>query len=235
MDATQLAAQLPRQPSEPPSFIDVQAPHGALARDYLAHLLNGERHIAAQLIVAAVAEGVPLRAVYLDVFQTTQREIGHLWQLNRITVAQEHFCTAATLTIMNQFYRDILAEPRNGRRVACTCVEGDLHEIGLRIVADFFELDGWDCDYFGANTPAGDLIRTLAQRPPDLIAIAATMTYHVDAVRDLIEHLRAEPALARVPLLVGGRPFLIARNLWQQISADGSAQDAVALGNRLVA
>jgi len=231
-------AQLPRQPLEPPSFLDDEAPHATLARDYLAHLLNGERRLATELVITAVADGVPLRDVYLDVFQRTQREIGRLWQLNRITVAQEHFCTAATLAAMNQFYRDILAGPRNGRRVVCACVAGDLHEIGLRIVADFFELDGWDCDYIGANKPATDLVRTLASKPPDLIAIAATMTYHVDAIRSLIGCLRAEPGLAGVPVLVGGRPFLIAADLWKEIGADGSALDAleaVALGNRLTA
>lgn len=229
--------QLPRLPAEPPSFISPEARNGALAREYLGLLLQGDRRGAAALVDGAAHDGTPLKELYLDVFQGSQRELGRLWQLNRITVAQEHFCTAATLAIMNQFYRTILATPRSGRRLVCCCVEGDLHEMGLRIVADFFELEGWDCDYVGANAPSGDLVATIERAPPDLIAVSATMTYHVEAVRELIRRIRARPPLAGIPVLVGGRPFLVSDGLWRQVGADdwaSDAEEAVAKAARLV-
>ena len=43
-----------------------------------------------------------IRDVYLLVFQPCQREVGRLWEAGRITVAQEHYCTAATQVIMSQ-------------------------------------------------------------------------------------------------------------------------------------
>lgn len=218
---------LPSLPEMPPSFISVENPHGALAQQFLDRLLEGNRRDAIRLIDQAVEDGLPMKALYLDVFQCSQRELGRLWQLNQITVAQEHFCTAATLTTMNQFYRVILEAPRNGRRIVCCCAAGDLHEMGLRIVADLFELEGWDSDYIGANTPGRDLLDTIERAPPDVIAISATMTYHVDKVRDLVRGVRERPALSSIPILVGGRPFLISEGLWQQVGADGWAADAV--------
>lgn len=146
--------QLPSIPDAPPSFISPELRNGGLTRDFLDCLLGGDRREAGQLVTRAVENKVPLKQVYLDVFQRSQREIGRLWQLNQISVAEEHYCTAATLSIMNQFYPAILDAPRVGLRAVCCCVEGDLHEIGLRIVADFLELEGCECDYVGANTPA---------------------------------------------------------------------------------
>lgn len=218
--------QLPSIADVPPSFISSGIRNGDLARDFLDLLLAGDRRKASELVLGAFENNnVPVKQIYLDVFQRSQREIGRLWQLNQISVAEEHYCTAATLAIMNQFYPSILNTPRRGTRAVCCCVEGDLHEIGLRIVADFLELEGWDCDYVGANTPGAELLKMLEKAPPDLIAISATMTFHVEAVRSLIKLVRANKKLSDIPVLVGGRPFLISENLWQQVGADRAAVD----------
>jgi len=230
-------ALLPALPAVPPSFVSDTSSNGRLAQDYLEQLLNGDRREAAALIHGAVRAGLPLKRVYLDVFQQSQREIGRLWQLNRVTVAQEHYCTAATQAIMNQFLPRILEAPRIGRKVIALGVSGDLHEIGLRIVADLFELAGWDCDFIGANTPAESIIDSLPKAAPDLIAVSATMTYHVELVEKFIRALRARADTRHIPVLVGGRPFLVTETLWQRVGADGWAYDAesaVARGNELV-
>lgn len=63
------------------------------------------------------------------------------------------------------------------------------------------------------------------------------MTFHLELVEKFIRTLRARPDIARIPVMVGGRPFLIAENLWQRVGADGWAADAetaVARGSELV-
>jgi len=219
-------AELPALPEAPPAFIVHDREDHALARTFLDRLLEGNRRAAFELIERAHASGLPLKQLYLDVFQRSQRELGRLWQLNRITVAQEHFCTAATLSIISQFYREILDVPRNGRRATAFCVAGELHEIGLRIVADFLELEGWDCDFIGANTPSQAILDMLVADPPDVVAISATMSYNVSAVGSFIADLRNHDATRAIPVLVGGRPFLVADDLWRQLGADGCAMDA---------
>ena len=62
-------------------------------------------------------------------------------------MAQEHYCTAATQLIMSQLYPYIFTTGKNGRVLVGTCVSGDLHEIGVRMVSDFFEMEGWDTFY----------------------------------------------------------------------------------------
>jgi methanogenic corrinoid protein MtbC1 len=228
---------LPELPATRESFLATsEAPHAELARDYLRLLLAGDRRGASALILGAVRDGVSVRDVYLHVFQRTQYEIGRLWQLNEISVAQEHFCTAATQMIMSQLYPQIFASARVGRRLVAACVGGDLHEIGVRMVADFFEMAGWDTFYLGANTPLPGVLQAVEEHRPDAIAISATMSYHVGEVAALIRALRERDG--RAPrILVGGYPFAVDPELWRTVGADGGASDAaaaVALAERLV-
>ena len=230
-------AAMPTMPADLPVAIGEHAPLAALAHQYLSALLRGERHLASQLILDAVARDTPVRAVYLHVFQPALYEIGRLWQTNRISVAQEHYCTAATQLIMSQLYGKIFSSERNGHTLVATCVSGDLHEIGARMVTDFFEMEGWNTFYIGANAPTPSVVATVLERKADVLAISATITYHVTAVEELIAAVRRSPAGPSVKILVGGYPFNLAPDLWRKIGADGSAADAqgaIALATRLI-
>ncbi len=224
-------------PTTLPTFIGDDAPLAGLARRYLDVLLRGEREVASRLVLEAVEDGVDVKDIYLHVFQPVQREIGRLWQMNQVSVAQEHYCTAATQLIMSQLYPHIFATEKVGRRLVAACVGGELHEIGMRMVADFFEMEGWDTYYVGANVPTETILRTLAEREPDVLGVSATITFHTRAVADLIERVRTSDAGAQVKILVGGYPFNAAPELWRRVGADGfarGAQEAVTLAHRLV-
>lgn len=202
------------------------APLAPLAQQFLEAILRGERQRASRMILDAVNAGVSVKEIYLHVFQRSQQEVGRLWQRERISVAQEHYCTAATQLIMSQLYPYIFATEKNGRTLVAACVPGELHEIGMRMVSDFFELEGWDSYYLGANMPEADLISTLKERKAELLALSATLTDNVGVAARLIAAVRAADIGHPVRILVGGRPFTEVPDLWQRIGADGSGQDA---------
>jgi MerR family transcriptional regulator, light-induced transcriptional regulator len=228
---------MPAMPENMPTFLHEGEKLAPLAHQYFEAMRRGDRQLASRMVIEAVAAGTSVKEIYLHVFQPAQREIGRLWQINRITVAQEHYCTAATQLIMSQLYPQIFASTKNGRVLIASCVAGDLHEIGVRMVADFFEMDGWNTFYLGANTPHESVISTIVERHADVLAVSATISYHVDAVRDLISAVRQHPATGRVKILAGGYPFNRDVDLWRQVGADGSAfdaQQAITLANQLV-
>jgi len=228
--------RLPSLPPDLPTLLPDAAPHADLARQYLRLLLGAERHAAGRLILEAVDSGVPLKDVYLHVFQASQREIGRLWQMNQLSVAQEHYCTAATQLIMAQLYPRIFRTEKSGRRLVATSIAGELHEIGARIISDFFEMEGWDTYYLGANSPTPAVLQALADRKADVLAVSATMTFHVRAVAELIGAVRASENLGGVKVVVGGYPFNVEPELWERVGADAYAADAsgaVAAAERL--
>ena len=219
---------LPSPAANAPSYLIQNAPLAALTREYLAALLDGDRRQASTRILDAVASGVPVKDIYLHVFQRAQYEVGRLWQIQKISVAQEHYCTAATQLIMSQLYPHIFAAASTGGTLVATCVSGDMHEIGVRMVADFFEMEGWNTYYLGANTPTDNVVGALIERKADILAISATISRHVRAVSALITAVRANEVCRHVTILVGGYPFVATPDLWRQVGADGTAADAQA-------
>ena len=222
----------------PETMLETSGPHARLAREYLELLLKGSRRNASELILGMVSTGLSIHDLYLHVFGPVQQEIGLLWQTGRITVAQEHFCTAATQSIMSQLYPQLLSMSNSRGKIVALSVSGELHEIGIRMVSDLLEMEGWETYYLGANTPSHTICEVVLDQDADLLAISATMTYHLHRVREAIEIIRSDSRCADLPIIVGGYPFNVDPELWKRLGADGHASDVVGIGelaDRLVA
>lgn len=218
-------------------FIQENTKLGVLAYQYLNSLLRADRHFANDLIMNEVKKGTPIKDIYLNVFQPVQYEIGRLWQHNVISVAKEHYATAATQMIMSRLYPFIFSNEKNGKKLLSTCVSGDLHEIGIRMVSDFFEMDGWDTYFLGGNTPERDLIKAAVEYKPDVIAISATLTLNIENAKNIIQGIRKNSTISNTKIMVGGYPFNVNPGLWKEVGADAystDAENAIKVSNTLL-
>jgi methanogenic corrinoid protein MtbC1/DNA-binding XRE family transcriptional regulator len=197
-----------------------------LADEYMKILLDGDRKRASRLILDAARSGLDVKTIYLTVLEPALREVGRMWSRSEINVAREHYFSTSTQTIMSQLYDYIETAPRNGHSVVAVAVGGDLHEIGIRMVTDFLEMEGWDSYLLGANVPVEHILRALKDRKADLLAVSATMIYNVDAVTNLIKAVRSDENCRRVRVMVGGLAFNRDDFLWREVGADGFARDA---------
>lgn len=213
-------------PSDPPTFMHDNMPLHELGTAYLNALLAYRRHDATRLILDAVAGGTSVADVYLYVLQPVLREVGRLWQRNRVSVALEHYCTAATQVVMARLSPQVFAAERVGRTIVATCVGDELHEVGVRMVADFFEMAGWDTLYLGANVPSESIVKTLVEQRADVLGVSVTITAHMPTLSDLIATVRSHPDCKHVKVCVGGYPFNLTEGLWQKVGADGYGPDA---------
>jgi methanogenic corrinoid protein MtbC1 len=219
-----------------PSHLDPRAPHWTVATAYLSALLRGSRAAALEVITSALASGVAIRDLYRHVFEPAQQEIGRLWQLNQISVAQEHYCTAATQHIMTRLYGDLFDGEKRDARAVAMCVGGELHEVGLRIITDLLELDGWQTFYLGASVPPVAAVQLCVEQKADVLLVSATLPPHITSVAEVIAAFRKRPELSRAKVIVGGRAFRSAPDTWRSIGADGyaaNADDCLALIERL--
>ncbi len=212
-----------------------------VARLFLDAVLAADRDRADAIIDEALAAGTTVRDIYLSVFQPVLRETGRLWQQNEATVAQEHYATGLIRRIMARMHDRIAAPGRKSlrkRSVVTSSVGKELHDIGIRMVADFFEMDDWDVYYTGANTPVKCILEAVRDRKADAVALSITMPSRLPEVQYLIRSLRADTATAHVKIIIGGYPFTILPDLWKQVGADAyaaGADDAVAVANQLIA
>jgi len=132
-------------------------------------------------------------------------EVGELWEQGKISVATEHMATAISESLLNLTYPRLFAQPRNGRSAVVTCVSNEYHQIGGRMVADVFELNGWRGYFLGANTPLADMLAFLAEKRPDAVALSLATVLNLNRLLEATAEIRL--ACPQLPILTGGQAF----------------------------
>jgi methanogenic corrinoid protein MtbC1 len=195
---------------------------------YLQALLQGDRRAAMAVVDDAVQRDMGVRALYLEVFQPAMREIGRLWQENRITVADEHLATAITQAAMARLYDQLFAgAAAHGPLLLAACADQERHELGLRMICDVLEMEGWDTIFLGASVPVEDLVRMVLDRKPEVVALSASIAPHVARVREAVRAIRLAVPHDGPMIVVGGRAFGDDPGLAARLGADLTARDAL--------
>ncbi len=197
------------------------------AQKYLNFLLDGNKGEASNLIMKYIEKGKDIKEIYLEIFQATQIEVGKMWQENKINVAQEHYVTASTQMIMSQLYNYVLNTIKNNYTIIAASVSHELHEIGIRIVSDFLELEGFNVYYLGANMPLKDIMKSIKQKKANILMLSATMTEHIEEASKIINEIKINESTKHIKIMVGGYPFNVDQNLWKTLKADGYSKDAL--------
>lgn len=195
--------------------------------DLLQHSAPRE---AREFALGAVAGGGRPRDVYLDMLAPALEVIGDRWQRGSATVAQEHLATAVVASIMATLAPALEEEPPVRQRIVLTCTDGELHDLGLRMLGDFLEGDGWEVLYLGAVTPAAALVDFLADVKPAAVGISVTLSTHLESARATVSSIRER---SDAYILVGGGAFPDDGKLAHDIGADGFAPDAGAASRLL--
>jgi methanogenic corrinoid protein MtbC1 len=172
---------------------------------YQRSILEGDRASCAMMVATLLEEKIPLKILYVDLFQRSLYEVGTLWERNKVSVAVEHMCTSITEHLVAQAYPLIFSREHTGKKAVVTCTPGEFHQIGARMVADHFELHGWDAYFLGSDTPLDDLLSYLKQKSPDLLAISMSVSFNLQSLIQTVQSVRNEfPAM---PVILGGQGF----------------------------
>ena len=209
--------------------LDLAAPHGSLAAMFLDALLSTRWNDTAALARRFLDEGLSHTDIQVHVIQPALREVGRLWHIRRIGVEHEHMATAISLGVLSQLKDSSRAPPAHAPILVAACVGGELHDIGLRMIAERYEREGWLVHYLGANTPIGAIVAATIESGANTVALSATMTPHLDQVARAIEAIRADTRSRATSILVGGLPFIVAPDIWRKIGADASATDVASV------
>lgn len=172
-------------------------------QEYRAALLAGDHRTCAGLLERLLEGGTSPRTVHIELFQRSMYDVGDLWERNLVSVATEHVASAITESLLNLLLLRVPLPRRSGQTIVVAAIAPELHQVGAKIVADTFELRGWDSLFIGGNTPASDLLRYVREIPPDLIALSLTMYFNLAELERAIEVLREQRPKQRI--LIGGQ------------------------------
>ncbi len=201
-------------------------PADAMMSAYLRAVLGGNRILAQELSLAAMQSGMPLAQLYMEVFQPALYEVGRLWEVGKVSVAQEHLATAITQTVISVLFSQVELPASRGDSVIVGCLEGNFHEIGARMTADLFQLAGYDAYFLGANALRESLMEMVADVKPVAIGLSSSLPHHIDPVRQVIAQMRGDFAANRPTVMVGGLSFNSSEGLWQKVGGDLWSFDA---------
>lgn len=173
--------------------------------DFLNALLEGNRNLCSRLIFEQVKNGILIKDLYESVIKRSLYKVGELWEYNKISVATEHLASAVIEAILNELYSEIISKEKKGKKIIVSCLEDEYHQIGIKMVGDIFESNGWNSYFLGANTPTLELISFAKIIEPDMIAISLSIYFHLPALEIMIQKIRQE--FPYIPILVGGQAF----------------------------
>jgi 5-methyltetrahydrofolate--homocysteine methyltransferase len=114
-------------------------------------------------------------------------------------------------------------------------VEGDIHDIGKRIVGFLIEGNGYRVIDLGVDVAAETFARAVAEHKPDIVGMSALLTTTMPNMAKTIDLLQQRGLREKTKIIVGGAS--VSEQFASSIGADGYAPDAasaVALAKRLV-
>lgn len=141
---------------------------------------------------------LPVDRALLEVAAPVLAAVGEAWHEGDITVAQEHAMTAKVRSRLEHLLADCRGSVRGTAVLACP--PGELHDLGLLMLAVLMRADGWRAEYLGANTPVPDAVRYAEAVGARALCFSATRHATVDTLRAGL----AEAGETAVGLVVGG-------------------------------
>ncbi|MCU0758854.1 MAG: cobalamin-dependent protein [Steroidobacteraceae bacterium] len=175
----------------------------ARVETYLQVLLRGDRRQALEVVDAALAAGLAIDEVQEDIVRESQRRIGALWEQGVIGIAEEHMATAISRQALAHLHECALPALLKDERVLVACVEGEVHDLPARMVADLLDLAGYDVRFLGADLPTDSLPAMLARFRPQVLALSVTLPQNLRRVAPAVR--RALASAPGLQVAVGGR------------------------------
>lgn len=153
---------------------------------------------------------------------------------------KEHVHSAIVRTLLENCFPYVLEHQKkyeNPKIVVVICPDGEHHEIGARMSADFFRIEGFKTYFIGASTPKEDFIDVINTVKPAYVAISVTNSYNMVSAERTIALIRKQ-SKEPVKIILGGYALLTHPNILAQLGADRliyQYKDIVSLGKEAYA
>lgn len=166
-------------------------------------LTEGNKAECIRIINEQIENKIEVKDIYTKLIQRAMYKIGNLWEKNKTSVAEEHIASNINAALLNILYPHLLKGKKNGKKIVVTCIDKEFHEMGARIVSDFFEYKGWDSIYLGANTPQNDIIEIVNMKNPDLVGISCNFYMNVLRLLKFLDEITSK--FPNQKIIIGGQ------------------------------
>lgn len=155
-----------------------------------------------QEIEKLLEEYSPLQ-ISQNILSKAMEHIGELYSKGVIYLP--HLILAAeTVTPVFEYLNSLLEKndkQKIGTIIVAT-VEGDVHDIGKKIVATLFKSSGFNVIDLGKDVPASKILEEVKKHKPDILGLSAMMTTTIGRIKEVKDLLEKEGV--KIPIIAGG-------------------------------
>ena len=190
------------------------------------NIIDGEHEDTVDFINEALNGEVSARTLIAGPMATGIAEVGRRFKMDEYFLPEVMMSAKCMHEALARLKPLIIAEKSEevGTVVVGT-VQGDLHDIGKKIVAMMMEAAGFTVHDLGVTVPPEDFIAAIREHKPQIVGFSALLTTTMNMQWETLKVIAAEGLREDVKVFVGGAP--ISQGWCDKIGADAYGMDAL--------
>jgi 5-methyltetrahydrofolate--homocysteine methyltransferase len=199
-------------------------------------ILDGMVDAVKKGVQAAIDAGLSAEVILDEGLIAGMDEVGVLFRDGEMFVPEVLVSAKAMQAGMELIRPLLLADGvKTAGTVLTATVEGDLHDIGVKLVGMMLEGAGFQVNHMGVDVPTAAIIEKVKEEKPDILGLSAMLTTTMANMKDVVDALKEEGLFDSLNVMVGGAPTSpdFARKIGANYAAD--ANEAVTVAKQLLA
>nr|MDO8086348.1 cobalamin B12-binding domain-containing protein [Candidatus Sigynarchaeum springense] len=173
-----------------------------------------------------LGRGLKVADLYINVLAPSLNAIVCQEKNESMCIWKEHVKTSIVRSIIENAYPFVLKQRDTNKHaknkdmeVLVICPPEETHEIGARMVADFFTMAGFKTIFIGSSTPSASILSAIETTKPRYVAISVSNPYHLFKTRQIIAEIK-KAAPAGVEIIIGGSALKDRQDALEKLGAD---------------
>ena len=195
-------------------------------KSFTEALLAVSQSDAAQVLEQAEAAELSAEDIESILVQSLEI-IGEKWETGEAALSQVYMSGKICEELMASKMASTMNRKKAGPGIPGRCaiaVLNDHHMLGKRMVFSALRLAGFNIDDWGHRNVEQLAANTVAHQL-DVLLVSTLMLPSALAVKDLRKRLRESGFQGKI--MVGGAPYRLDRQLWKEVGADATANNAM--------
>jgi 5-methyltetrahydrofolate--homocysteine methyltransferase len=190
-------------------------------------VIEGDAKGTAALAQQALDEGTSAQSILNDALIPSMGVVGELFEKNEYFVPELLLAARAMYAALDLLRPHLQAGDFEaaGKAVVGT-VQGDLHDIGKKLVVIMLEGNGFEVVDLGNDVPPERFVEAVKEGGSQLVGLSALLTSALPAMEKTVRAIREYDPSGKVKVIVGGAP--VTQAFADSIGADGFGRDATA-------
>ncbi|HPE40432.1 MAG TPA: homocysteine S-methyltransferase family protein [Bacteroidales bacterium] len=158
---------------------------------FVSALMNGEKEILNQLVDQELRKSSPMEISQIVLAQA-MNEIGELYSEKKIYLPHLILSAETSKPVFERLNAMSEIEVHPKGKVVLATVEGDVHDIGKKIVGTVLSSGGFEVIDIGKDVPTEKIVEEVKNHQPEILGLSAMMTTTVGKVKEVSLKLKQE-------------------------------------------